>query len=111
MALPWRERPRDLTTFAITPAATAEVAHATLSLSQPERVVVGRVRSGGVEGMEIRVVNSGRCTGIVRLATRALRALRAPLISLRPRCARLAALTTRAASRSLATIDGRIGSA
>ena len=29
MAVPWRERPRDLTGFAVTPAATAEVAHAT----------------------------------------------------------------------------------
>ena len=36
MAVPWRERPRDLAAFAITPAATEEVAHATLSLSQSE---------------------------------------------------------------------------
>jgi hypothetical protein len=36
MTVPWRERPRDLAAFAITPAATDEVAHATLSLSQPE---------------------------------------------------------------------------
>jgi hypothetical protein len=36
IAEPWRERPRDLAGSAITPAATEEVAHATLSLSQPE---------------------------------------------------------------------------
>ena len=44
---------------------------------------------------------------IVRLATRALKALRASSIPLRPRCARLTALTARAATRSEATIDGR----
>ena len=55
------------------------VAHATLSLPQPERVVVGRVRPGGVERVQIRVVNSGRRAVIVRLATRALKALRACL--------------------------------
>jgi hypothetical protein len=37
MAVPWRERPRVLAASAITPAATAEVAHATSSLFQPER--------------------------------------------------------------------------
>jgi hypothetical protein len=36
IAVPWRERPPDLAGSAITPAATAEVAHATLSLSQSE---------------------------------------------------------------------------
>jgi hypothetical protein len=87
------------------------VAHATLSLPQPERVVVGRARPGGIEGVRIRVVNSGRRAAIVRLATRALKALRASLISLRPRCARLTALTARAATRFLAPIDGRHGSA
>ena len=30
MTVPWRERPRDLTASAIMPAATAEVAHATV---------------------------------------------------------------------------------
>ena len=34
VTVPSRERPRDLAGYAITPAATAEVAHATLSLSQ-----------------------------------------------------------------------------
>ena len=50
--------------------------------------------------MQIHVVNFGRRAVIVRLATRALKALRASSISLRPRCARLAALTARAATRS-----------
>ena len=87
------------------------VAHATLSLPQPERVVVGRVRPGGIEGVRIRVVNSGRRAAIVRLATRALKALRASSVPLRPRCARLTALTARVATRSRATIDGQHGSA
>lgn len=39
IAEPWRERPRDLAGSAITPAATAEVAHATLSLSQSEQAI------------------------------------------------------------------------
>ena len=42
MAVPWRERPRDLAALAITPAATDEVAHATLSLSQPEQAISSR---------------------------------------------------------------------
>jgi hypothetical protein len=57
--------------------------------------------------MHIHVVIIGRPAVIVRLATRALKALRASSISLRPRCARLTALTARIASRSRATIDGR----
>ena len=52
-------------------------------------------------------MNSGRRAAIVRLATRALKALRASSVPLRPRCARLTALTARAATRSLATIDGQ----
>jgi hypothetical protein len=39
MVVPWRERPRDLAGSAITPAATAEVARATLSLSQSEQAI------------------------------------------------------------------------
>jgi hypothetical protein len=39
IAVPWRERPRDLTGSAISPAATAEVAHATVSLPQPESAI------------------------------------------------------------------------
>ncbi len=87
------------------------VAHATLFLPQPERVVVGRVRPTGIEAVRIRLVNSGRRAVIVRLATRALKALRASSVPLRPRCARLAALIARAATRVLATIDGQNGSA
>ena len=61
--------------------------------------------------MEIHVEIFGRRAVIVRLATRALKALRAALVLLRPRGARLAALTARAATRVLATIDGENGSA
>jgi len=111
IAVPWRERPRDLATWSAKPAATEVVAHATLSLPQLKRVVVGRVRPGGIESVRIRVVNSGRRAEIVRLATRALKALRDSLIPLRPRCARLTALTARAATRVLATIDGHNGCA
>jgi len=53
----------------------------------------------------------GRREVIVRLATRALKALRDSLIPLRPRCARLTALTARAAIRVLAKIDGQNRSA
>ena len=87
------------------------VAHATLSVSQPEKVVVGFVHRGGDERVEIHVALSGRRTVIVRLATRALKALRASTIPLRARFARLTALTARAATRVLATIDGQNGSA
>jgi len=106
IAVPWRERPREMATRSAKAAATEVVAHATVSLPQPERVVVGRVRPGDIEGARIRVVNTGRRAAIVRLATRALKALRASSVSLRPRCARLTALTPRAATRSRATIDG-----
>jgi hypothetical protein len=37
------------------------------------------VRPGGIEGVRIRVANSGRRAAIVRLAARALKALRALL--------------------------------
>jgi hypothetical protein len=74
-------------------------------------MVVGRVRPGGIEGVRIRVVNSGRREAIVRVATRALKALRAATVLLRPRCARLTALTAQVATRSWATIDGQHGSA
>jgi hypothetical protein len=69
------------------------------------------MRPDGIEGVLIRVVKSGRRGVIVRLAARALKALRASSVPLRPRCARLTALTARAATRVLATIDGRHGSA
>ena len=93
------------------PAATEVVAHATLSLPQPERLVVGLVHPDGVERVQIHIVIFGRRAVIVRLATRALKALRAALVPLRPREARLTALTARAASQFSATIDGRNGSA
>jgi hypothetical protein len=60
-----------------------------------------------VERVQILVAIFGRQAVIVRLATRALKALRACSISLRPRCARLTALTARIAIRFPATIDGR----
>ena len=49
--------------------------------------------------MEIHVEIFGRRAVIVRLATRALKALRASLISLRPRYARMTTLTARIAIR------------
>ena len=97
----WRERPRDLAAWPAKPAATEVVAHATMSLPQPQRVVVGLAHPSGVEGMQIHLVIIGRRAAIVRLATRALKALRASSVALRPRCARLATLTARAATRSL----------
>jgi hypothetical protein len=69
------------------------------------------VHRGGVERVSIHVAIFGRRAVIVRLATRALKALRASSIPLRPRFARLTALTARAATRVLATIDGQNGSA
>ena len=66
--------------FAVPQAAATEgVAHATLSLPQPKRWSFQAFVRAGVAGVQIRVVNSGRRTGILRLATRALKALRAPL--------------------------------
>lgn len=93
IAVPWRERPPFWTAWPAKPAASDVVAHATLSLPRPQRVVVGLAHPGGVERVHIHVVIIGRRAAIVRLATRALKALRASSISLRPRCARLTALT------------------
>ena len=62
-------------------------------------MVIAFVHPGDVEGVKIRVVSGGRRAAIVRLATRTLKALRAALVSLRPRYARLTALTARAAIR------------
>jgi hypothetical protein len=70
-------------------------------VSQQENVVVEFVHERGVERAYIHVRISGRRAVIVRLATRALKALRTSTISLRPRCARLAALTARIAIRFL----------
>jgi hypothetical protein len=100
MQVPWRERPHDLATWPVRPAATEVVAHATQSLPLPERAAVGDQNRDRVDHVWRRVVNSGRRPSIVRLATRALKALRVAFVPLRPRVARLAALTARAASRS-----------
>jgi hypothetical protein len=111
IAVPWRERPPFWTAWPAKPAASGVVAHATLSLPQSEWAIIELAHPGGVERVLIHVVIMGRRAVIVRLATRALKALRAFSISLRPRCARLMALTAQAATRFLATIDGRHGSA
>jgi hypothetical protein len=76
-------------------------------VSQQEDVVVEFAHERGVERSYIHVRISGRRAMIVRLATRALRALRSSSNPLRPRCARPAALTARIAIRFLATIAGR----
>jgi hypothetical protein len=47
MTVPWRERPPDLTASAIMPAATAEVAHATLAGCHRLRC---RLRTAGLHG-------------------------------------------------------------
>jgi hypothetical protein len=96
IAVPWRERPRDLTGSAISPAATAEVAHATLSLPQPESAIsISRPRSPPM------CRESASCfhrpsDSIVRFAF--ARSRRSAL--LRPRRARLPALTARSANLS-----------
>jgi hypothetical protein len=76
IAVPWRERPRDLTGSAITPAATAEVAHATLSLSQPE-LPISTVRSArSADALRVRVVFSSAVGGDCAVRDRALKARR-----------------------------------
>jgi len=69
------------------------------------------VHRGGIERVQIHIAIFGRRAVIARLASRPLKAFRASTIPLRPRCARLTALTARAASRVPATIDGLNGSA
>ena len=107
MAVPWRERPRDLATWSAKPAAMELVAHATLSLPQPEPVIVGRERPRGIAGVRIRFANSGRRAEIVRLATRALKALRASSVPLRPRLRAAGGLDHARREPLPATIDGR----
>jgi hypothetical protein len=53
--------------------------------AQSEGVVVGLAHTGCVERVPIHVVIIGRRVAIVRLASRALKALRATLVPLRPR--------------------------
>ena len=101
IAVSWRERPRDLTGSAITPAATEEVAHATLSLSQP--IAISSMRPGSPRGARnLQRVFIGRRTRLC--GSRVARSRRSAL--LRPRCARLAALTARSANLVRAIIDG-----
>jgi len=106
IAVPWRERPPFWTAWPAKPAASEVVAHATLSVSQPERSSSDSCIEAALNTCRSTFAIFGRRAVIVRLATRALKALRASLIALRPRCARLTALTARAATRVMATIDG-----
>jgi hypothetical protein len=101
IAVPWRERPRDLTGSAITSATRDEVAHATLSMLVPKstKSAGGTLRPHCM--CKLARDSSGRRARIMRLATRALKALRVAMVPLRPRYARLTALTARAASRFL----------
>ena len=83
------------------------VAHATLPVSQPERSSLDSCIEASLNACSSMSQSFGLRAVIVRLATRALKALRASSISLRPRCARLTTLTARIAIRFLAAIDGR----
>jgi hypothetical protein len=95
MEVPWRERPRDLAGSAITPAATAEVAHATLSLSQSEQPISSMRPTQSAKARAICTVSSS-AVGLdcaVRVLARSRRSA-----LLRPRFARLPALTARSAN-------------
>ncbi len=94
MSVPWRERPRDLTGCAISPAATAEVAHATLSLSQPKQPTFTAAIGQSANAPESASSFIGRRT---RLCGSRSRAQGAPRCFARA-CARLAALTARPAN-------------
>ena len=96
MAVPWRERPPIWTAWPARPAASEVVAHATLFLPLPERPSTAQA---ALKACRSTSCNLGRRATIVRLATRAVKALRASLVPLRPRCAWLTALTARLASR------------
>ena len=76
MAVPWRERPRDLTASAITPAATAEVAHATLSLSQSEQAISWMRPAQSTKARAICTVSSSAVALDCAVRGRALKALR-----------------------------------
>jgi hypothetical protein len=81
----WRERPPFWTPWADKPAASEVVAHATLSLPQQE----GCWSESCIKTTSSTCGSTSRASGrravIVRLATRALKALRASSIALRPR--------------------------
>jgi len=76
MAVPWRERPRDLTAFAITPAATAEVAHATLPLSQSEPANPSMRPAQSAKARAICTVSASAVALDCAVRGRALKALR-----------------------------------
>ena len=63
IAVPWRERPPFWTAWSAKPAASEVVAHATLSLPQPEGWSSDSFVLGGVERVQIHVVNCGRRNG------------------------------------------------
>jgi excisionase family DNA binding protein len=98
----WRERPRDLAALAITPAATAEVAHATRSLSPPETKIAASLSSSPATRRDSASCFHRPSDSIVRFAF--ARSRRSAL--LRPRCARLTALTSRSANLSAPISDG-----
>ena len=54
IAVPWRERPPFWTAWPAKPAATEVVAHATLSLPQPERSIVGRCMTAALNALDPR---------------------------------------------------------
>jgi len=76
MTVPWRERPRDLAAFAITPAATEEVAHATLSLSQSEPANSSMRPAQSAMAGAICTVSSSAVAADCAVRRRALKALR-----------------------------------
>ena len=76
MAVPWRERPRDLAGSAIMPAATEEVAHATLSLSQPEQTISSMRPAQSAKARAICTVSSSAVALDCAVRGRALKALR-----------------------------------
>ena len=99
MAVPWRERPRDLAGSAITPAATEEVAHATLSLSQPEQTISSMRPAQSAKARAICTVVLHAAVAQRLCGSQLARSRRsALLLPLRPRCARLTALTARSAN-------------
>ena len=80
---PWRERPRDLAGSAITPAATAEVAHATLSLSQSEQAISSMRPARSAKARAICTVSSSAVALDCAVRGRALKALRVASPALR----------------------------
>jgi hypothetical protein len=75
MTVPWRERPRDLAGAAITPAATEEVAHATLSLSRSEPAISSMRPAQSAKARAICTVSSAVALDCA-VRVRALKALR-----------------------------------